>query len=79
MSQNVEFNIVVKMQERWVPHFLAMLRMMEYNGNIGRSIIVAINSDGDGDFRPNFIWSEALNATAKPVNEDSCSIEFDAG
>ncbi|MGL5514280.1 MAG: hypothetical protein ACRDBM_13725 [Sporomusa sp.] len=49
-----KFTIQVEMQERWVPYFLSMLKQMEYNGNIGRSRMVGIYADGDGDFRPKF-------------------------
>jgi len=49
-----KFTIRVEMQERWIPHFMSMLKYMEYLGNIGASRKVTIYADGDGDFRPKF-------------------------
>lgn len=45
------------MRERWVPHFVSMLRRMESLGSLGSSRTVGIVSDGDGDFRPTFDFS----------------------
>ena len=76
------FTINVEMSERWVPHFLAMLKTMQAYGSIGCSRTVAIYSDGDGDFRPKFSWSPALNDCAKPVagwGEHEGDVKFDAG
>ncbi len=78
----IKFTIKVEMSARWVPHFLAMLRTMQAYGNIGRSRTVAIYSDGDGDFRPKFSWSPALNDCAKPKKpsgEQLVDVLFDAG
>lgn len=49
-----EFNIKVKMEERWIHDFCSMLKMMESLGNVGSSKTIGIYSDGDGDFRPKF-------------------------
>lgn len=49
-----EFNIKVKMPERWVPHFCSFLKELETNGVVGHSAVVGIFSDGDGDFNPKF-------------------------
>lgn len=54
MSKKVKFNIEVEMEERWVDDFCSMLKLMEYNGNIGHSGTIAFYSDGDGDFHPKF-------------------------
>lgn len=54
MGKEVEFNIKVKMNERWVNDFCSMLKYMEYCGDIGHSSKVGFYSDGDGDFRPKF-------------------------
>jgi len=66
-----KFTIDCEMNERWVPHFLGMLKKMEYLGNIGSSRTVGIYSDGDGDFRPKFGWGSDLPLTAKPMEEES--------
>lgn len=50
----VSFNIQCEMEERWVNDFCSMLKTMEDFGYAGHSGIVAIYSDGDGDFRPKF-------------------------
>lgn len=49
-----EFNIHVKMEERYVNYFLSFLKYMEFMGKIGHSGLVSFFSDGDGDFRPSF-------------------------
>lgn len=51
-----EFTIKVKMKDRWIPHFLGMLKYMQTLGNIGSSRTISFFSDGDGDFRPKFEW-----------------------
>jgi hypothetical protein len=48
------FTVKVEMEERWIPHFMSMLKYMEQLGNMGASRQVGIVSDGDGDFRPKF-------------------------
>lgn len=52
----MKFTITVDMHWRWVPHFLGMLKRMEFLGNIGASRDIIFYSDGDGDFRPKFSW-----------------------
>ena len=67
------------MKARWVPHFLAMLKYMQFLGNVGASRKVALYADGDGDFRPKFKWSSALRSDAKPTNDRDGDRLFDAG
>ena len=67
------------MKERWIPHFLSMLKYMQYLGHVGGSRKVALYSDGDGDFRPNFKWDEKLPSEVKPVKEDGGDRLYDAG
>ena len=52
-----EFTIKCKMNERWIPHFLGMLKSMERLGGLGGSRWVRFYSDGDGDYRPKFKWN----------------------
>ncbi len=75
----MRFRIEVDMQDRWVPHFLAMLKYMERLGNLGGSREVAIYSDGDGDFRPKFKWRKSLPSDAKPVKDRDGHHFYDAG
>ena len=49
-----EFTIKVKMEERWINHFISFLKRMQRNGIVGHSEFVSFYSDGDGDFRPEF-------------------------
>lgn len=79
-STEIEFTINVVMQKRWVPHFLAMLRLMEQFGTLGKSRKIIFFSDGDGDFRPKFKWPEILNASAIPTKAGADEAYFfDAG
>lgn len=75
----MKFTIKVEMQERWVPHFLAMLKYMQYLGGIGSSRKVCFCADGDGDFRPKFQWSPALSSESKPIKDDNGDRLYDAG
>ena len=56
MKKNITIN--AEMEERWIPYFCSMLGYMQYCGNIGHSSIVGFYSDGDGDFRPKFEFSD---------------------
>ncbi len=75
----VEFTIKVRMIPKWVPHFLAMLRQMQYLGAIGSSKWVSIMSDGDGDFRPTFEWANSLPEIADPRKSEDDEVRFDTG
>lgn len=78
-NHDTSFVIKVCMSNRWIPHFLAMLKCIEHNGNVGHSSIVGIYADGDGDFRPNFIWSNELSSDVLPVKTDRGTVIYDAG
>lgn len=73
-----KFTIEVEMKERWVPHFMSMLKRMEYLGNIGASGNTGIFADGDGDFRPKFNtdieWEEK-----EAIGGDDNNRLYDAG
>jgi hypothetical protein len=75
----IEFTIKAQMKARWVPHFLAMLKYMQYLGGIGSSRIVSIFSDGDGDFRPKFEWDNDLSDEVKPIIDEDGDRTYDAG
>lgn len=74
-----KFTIECEMNERWIPHFLAMLKYMQHLGSLGSSRKVMMYADGDGDFRPKFKWDESLPSDAKPVEEHSGDRFYDAG
>lgn len=78
-TENKTFTITCTMKERWVPHFLAMLKYMEQLGGLGSSRKVALYADGDGDFRPHFKWDENLPSDAKPVDDTKGNRLYDAG
>ena len=75
----MKFTIQCEMKDRWVPHFLAMLRYMQQLGNLGGSREVALYADGDGDFRPKFKWSPALSSEVKPKRDHGGNRLYDAG
>lgn len=74
----MKFTIECEMKDRWVPHFLSMLRYMQQLGSMGSSRFVQIYSDGDGDFRPKFEWDSSLPSDAKPKDQDG-NRTYDAG
>jgi len=75
-----KFTVEVEMQERWIPHFLGMLKTMQQLGSQGSSRPVGIYADGDGDFRPTFKWEgEGLPEPAKPVKAKEDGYFYDAG
>jgi len=67
------------MKARWVPHFLAMLKYMQFIGSIGASRQVSLYADGDGDFNAKFKWSYVLRSDAKPKNDQDGNRLYDAG
>ncbi len=75
----MKFTIEVEMKDRWVPHFLAMLKYMQQLGGLGGSRNVGIYSDGDGDFRPKFSWDASLPSKAEPKEDDDGNRIYDAG
>lgn len=77
--ENKKFTIDCEMSERWIPHFLAMLKYMQQLGSMGSSRIVSVYVDGDGDFRPKFIWDISLNDMAEPKHDDNGDRLYDAG
>jgi hypothetical protein len=74
----VQFDINVKMEERWIPYFMSMLKHMEHLGNVGSTRHVIFVSDGDGDFRPKF--NTSIDYDIKEPIEDFDGIRiYDAG
>jgi hypothetical protein len=74
-----KFNVECEMPDRWVPHFLAMLKYMETLGGLGGSRKVCLYADGDGDFRPTFKWDPSLPSDAKPASDEGGNRLYDAG
>lgn len=65
-----KFTIEVEMQEQWIPHFLSMLRYMEFLGKHQKSRQVAIFSDGEGVLKPKFTWSIPIQLVDPVADED---------
>ena len=81
-----DFFIHARMEERWIPHFIAFLKKMQENGERGHSETLAFFSDGDGDFRPQFeflvddeIEATSRTVTPKQINPDWKVKLYDAG
>ena len=81
--ENKTFTVTCTMRERWIPHFLGMLKKMEQLGGLGGSRNVTLYSDGDGDYRPKFDWKwenkDEMPVPAKPVKDVNGDTTFDAG
>ena len=78
-EREVKFIIECEMKDRWVPHFLAMLKYMQQLGGMGSSRLVGIYADGDGDFNPRFKWDESLPSDATPTSDSNGDRIYDAG
>lgn len=78
----VTFSIEVTMKERWVDDFCSMLRYMERCGRGGHSALVGFYADGDGDFRPNFVFGRKFEEKPGIPQKDILAkpeVMFDAG
>jgi hypothetical protein len=78
-DEKKKFTVECEMKERWIPHFLGMLKYMQQLGTQGRSRDVTFYSDGDGDFSPKFVWDESLPPVAPPTKDSSGDRTYDAG
>lgn len=78
VNENVTFTIKCTMRKRWAPQFSSMLKRMQYNGGIGRSREIAIYADGDGDFHPQFEFSQEF-PEVEPISEHNENALYDAG
>jgi hypothetical protein len=74
-----KFSIECEMPERWIPHFLAMLRYMQQLGMDKKSRIVSLYIDGENDMHPNFKWEISLNESAEPIQDENGDRLYDAG
>lgn len=76
----VEFDIKVIMPTRWTPHFISMLKYMQYLGNVGSSRKVCFYADGDGDFKVDFKYDEQLEkySSIEPSEEHDGNRLYDA-
>ena len=75
-----EFNVNVKMEERWIPYFQSMLLAMQQLGHRGSSRLLGFYSDGDGDFRPRFEFDIPVTQVAGISNcEKTPYLMYDAG
>lgn len=70
--------ITAEMEDRWVPHFIGLLKTMEQYGAVGMSRTVSMYADGDGDFHPKFHCDTAVEP-AEPHTDSDGNVFFDAG
>ena len=82
----MKFTVECEMKDRWVPHFIGMLKYMQQLGGLGGSRLVSLYSDGDGDFRPKFKFKRTLfekfkkfPEPAKPIRDEQGNRTYDAG
>jgi hypothetical protein len=68
--EETTIEIKVTMRTRWIPHFIGMLKTMEWLGSVGSSRVVGLYADGDGDFRPKFEFPQV--EVAPPIYGDDC-------
>lgn len=89
-EKEVSGAITYRMDKRWLPHFIEMLKTMQSFGNAGHSGYVAFYSDGDGDFHPTFnfyLGNTPVEKLPEPLEEPApkkkCgsieAIVYDAG
>ena len=78
-DDKITFTVQCTMKRRWVPHFLGMLKKMQWLGSVGSSRDVTFMSDGDGDFRPKFSWDEVLPKAIVAEGKGPEQLYFDAG
>ena len=74
----MKFTVEIEMKDRWVAHFLAMLKYMQQLGTLGSSRRVSFYADGDGDFRPKFKWDKTLPSMAEPKTDNNGNRHYDA-
>lgn len=74
----VEFDVRCKMNRAWANEFLSMLKAMQSCGVLGVSRRIALYSDGDGDFRPNFT-TDYKYTERQPIAVGADTDLFDAG
>lgn len=82
MNREKTFTIECTMSERWIPTFMSFLQKLQYNGVVGHTGIVAIMSDGDGDFRPKFTTDEKYYITNPSITsaaKEPPEFLYDAG
>lgn len=77
-ADNITFTVTCTMKRRWIPQFLGMLKCMQMLGAQGSSRDVTLFADGDGDFRPTFVWTE-VTSPADPFMRANSGAYFDAG
>jgi hypothetical protein len=78
-NEKKKFTVECEMNERWIPHFLGMLKYMQQLGSLGSSRNVTFYVDGDGDFHPKFSWPADLPEPAKSISERNGDRTYDAG
>ena len=76
---NKTFTITCTMNEKWIPHFLGVLRRMQILGEIGSSRNITLFSAGAGDFKPKFEWNTELPIPSSPTKQSGGDTIFNVG
>lgn len=67
-SEEIEITIKMRCTKHYVPEFIAMLKRMEVDGEVGHSEWLAIYADGDGSMRPKFAIKAPLDVLKAAKN-----------
>lgn len=82
-NEIITFSIKCTMKRRWAKQFLGMLKYMQQLGSMGSSREVSFFADGDGDYRPRFVFSkeapEPADGTCPNDLRDDGTRHWDAG
>lgn len=81
---DTDFTIKCSMKDRYVPCFIAFLKRIEEDGEIGESELIGFYAEGDGDFRPKFEFDSSevnddISNDIYPDNTDAVIDYYSAG
>lgn len=74
-----ELVVKIKVKERWIPHIVGMFDLMHKLGAMGSSRWIHFFADGDGDFKPEFIYDRAVKSAEPAARLGETGFYFDAG
>ena len=80
---DTDFTIKCSMTDRWIPYFIAFLKRIEADGEIGQSELIGFSVNGEGDFRPKFKFDSSevnddISNKIYPHNTDAIIDYYDA-
>jgi len=77
VDEEITFNIKCSVRKRWAPHLISMLKRMEQLGVNGQNRTLSFSSNGDGDFRPSFVFDGRI-PEPEPAYENDGDMHFSA-